>query len=81
MIGEESFSSIQVQASGSNYCFVVDPIDGTREFIEGRGDFTVNIALVADSFPIIGIIYAPCQRTTILRRRRAGLRVRSSLTG
>lgn len=59
MIGEESFSSIQVQASGSNYCFVVDPIDGTREYIEGRDDFTVNIALVADGFPTMGIIYVP----------------------
>lgn len=51
MIGEESFSSSQVQVSGSNYCFVVDPIDGTREYIEGREDFTVNIALLPMAFP------------------------------
>jgi 3'(2'), 5'-bisphosphate nucleotidase len=59
MIGEESFSSIQVQTPGPRYCFVVDPVDGTREYIEGRDDFTVNVALVADGFPTMGIIYAP----------------------
>jgi 3'(2'), 5'-bisphosphate nucleotidase len=59
MIGEESFSSIRVQTPGPRYCFVVDPIDGTREYIEGRDDFTVNIALIADGFPTMGIIYAP----------------------
>jgi 3'(2'), 5'-bisphosphate nucleotidase len=59
MIGEESFSSIRVQTFGPKYCFVVDPIDGTREYIEGRDDFTVNVALVADGFPTMGIIYAP----------------------
>lgn len=59
MIGEESFSSVPIQTSGSNYCFVVDPIDGTREYIDGRDDFTVNIALVVDGFPTMGIIYAP----------------------
>jgi 3'(2'), 5'-bisphosphate nucleotidase len=59
MIGEESFSSRRVQPRRPKYCFVVDPIDGTREYIEGRDDFTVNIALVADGFPIMGIIFAP----------------------
>ena len=59
MIGEESFSPIRVQTVGSRYCFVVDPIDGTREYIDGRDDFTINVALVADHFPAMGIIYAP----------------------
>ncbi|WP_083567663.1 3'(2'),5'-bisphosphate nucleotidase CysQ [Hyphomicrobium sp. CS1GBMeth3] len=38
---------------------VIDPIDGTKEFIEGRSEFTVNLALIVDRRPIIGIIYAP----------------------
>ncbi|MEK1889757.1 MAG: 3'(2'),5'-bisphosphate nucleotidase CysQ [Phyllobacterium sp.] len=58
MIGEESFSPIRVQTPGPS-CFVVDPIDGTREYIDGRDDFTINVALVADDFPAMGIIYAP----------------------
>lgn len=59
IIGEENFSSMRVQTSGSRYYFVIDPVDGTREYIEGRDDFTVNIALVADGYPTMGIIYAP----------------------
>jgi 3'(2'), 5'-bisphosphate nucleotidase len=39
--------------------FLVDPIDGTREFIAGRDEYTVNIALVANHSPVLGVIYAP----------------------
>jgi 3'(2'), 5'-bisphosphate nucleotidase len=43
---------------GGSY-FLVDPLDGTREFIAGRDEYTVNIALVSDRAPILGIIAAP----------------------
>ncbi len=39
--------------------FVVDPLDGTKEFIAGRDEFTVNIALVAHGTPILGVVGAP----------------------
>lgn len=39
--------------------WLVDPLDGTREFIKGNGEFTVNIALVQGGRPIIGVIHAP----------------------
>ena len=42
--------------------FIVDPLDGTKEFIEGRRDFTVNIALVSHGVPIRGIVYAPARQ-------------------
>ena len=42
--------------------FIVDPLDGTKEFIEGRKDFTVNIALVSHGDPIRGIVYAPARQ-------------------
>ena len=42
--------------------FIVDPLDGTKEFIEGRGDFTVNIALVSHGDPVRGIVYAPARQ-------------------
>jgi 3'(2'), 5'-bisphosphate nucleotidase len=45
-------------AAGATY-FLVDPLDGTREFIAGRNEYTVNIALVTGSTPIIGVIAAP----------------------
>lgn len=40
---------------------IVDPLDGTKEFIQRRGDFTVNIAYVEDGIPRAGIVYAPAQ--------------------
>lgn len=41
--------------------FCVDPLDGTREFIAGRDEFTVNIALVSGGVPIMGVVYAPAK--------------------
>jgi 3'(2'), 5'-bisphosphate nucleotidase len=43
---------------GARY-FLVDPLDGTREFIAGRDEYTVNIGLVSDGTPILGVIVAP----------------------
>jgi 3'(2'), 5'-bisphosphate nucleotidase len=39
--------------------FLVDPLDGTKEFIHKRGDFTVNIALIRAALPVLGVVYAP----------------------
>jgi 3'(2'), 5'-bisphosphate nucleotidase len=41
--------------------WLIDPLDGTKEFINRNGDFTVNIALIEDKKPITGIIYAVCE--------------------
>ena len=41
--------------------WLVDPLDGTREFIERNGEFTVNIALVEDGAPVLGLVGAPAQ--------------------
>ncbi len=43
----------------NEYCFVVDPLDGTKEFVKKNGEFTVNIALVYKGKSILGVIYAP----------------------
>jgi 3'(2'), 5'-bisphosphate nucleotidase len=40
---------------------IVDPLDGTKEFVQRRGDFTVNIAFVQDGVPVSGIVYAPAK--------------------
>src|SRR5512133_1138898 len=42
--------------------WLVDPLDGTKEFIKRNGEFTVNIALIENSKPIAGIIYTPVTR-------------------
>ncbi len=61
VIGEENFSENDKGAdlSGHTYFWLVDPIDGTKAFVRGSDDFTVNIALICDGVPIIGVIYAP----------------------
>lgn len=44
-------------------CWIVDPVDGTKEFIKRNGEFTVNIALVKNGKPTIGVIYVPATKT------------------
>lgn len=48
-------------ASTASSFFIVDPLDGTKEFIHRRGDFTVNIAYVEEGIPILGVVYAPAR--------------------
>ena len=47
-------------AKGDTF-LIVDPLDGTKEFIHRRGDFTVNIALVENGAPTRGVVYAPAK--------------------
>lgn len=44
-------------------CWIVDPLDGTKEFIKRNGEFTVNIALVFKGVPLLGVIFAPAINT------------------
>ena len=46
-----------------NLFWLVDPLDGTKEFIKRNGEFTVNIALIKNHLPIAGIVYAPTKNT------------------
>jgi 3'(2'), 5'-bisphosphate nucleotidase len=52
--------------------FLVDPLDGTKEFIQRNGDFTVNIALVRGGDPILGVVYAPVTNTLYIGDVAAG---------
>ncbi len=42
-------------------CWIVDPLDGTKEFIKKNGEFTVNIALIENGKPVLGVIYVPAK--------------------
>ncbi|WP_417238531.1 3'(2'),5'-bisphosphate nucleotidase CysQ [Bizionia sp.] len=44
-------------------CWIVDPLDGTKEFVKRNGEFTVNIALVTQGKPVLGVIYVPVTQT------------------
>ncbi len=65
LVTEEQADSHSVSAE--RY-FIVDPLDGTKEFIHRRGDFTVNIALVEDGVPVLGVVYAPARERLFYTR-------------
>ena len=54
------------------YCFIVDPLDGTKEFVGRNGQFTVNIALVHKGKPIIGVIYVPVTKQLYYAAKNEG---------
>jgi 3'(2'), 5'-bisphosphate nucleotidase len=62
VISEETAASHAVPAGG--VFWLVDPLDGTKEFIKGSGEFTVNIALVEGGIPVLGVVVAPVLRKT-----------------
>jgi 3'(2'), 5'-bisphosphate nucleotidase len=59
VVGEEGVSTGDIPDISGGVYFLVDPLDGTKEFINHTGDFTVNIALMVDHKPVMGVIYAP----------------------
>ena len=58
VLAEESASDGHIPMLGDEF-FLVDPLDGTKEFIKKTGEFTVNIALIRNKRPILGVVYAP----------------------
>lgn len=60
VIAEEAVSNGAVPEIAEQF-FLVDPLDGTKEFIAGKDDFTVNIALIRNGVPVAGVVYAPCR--------------------
>ena len=58
ILAEESASEGRIPVLGDCF-FLVDPLDGTKEFIKKTGEFTVNIALIENGVPTLGVVYAP----------------------
>jgi len=58
IVAEEEVAAGRLPQIGSEF-FLVDPLDGTKEFVQRIGDFTVNIALIRDGDPVLGVVYAP----------------------
>ncbi|MGV8832778.1 MAG: 3'(2'),5'-bisphosphate nucleotidase CysQ [Devosia sp.] len=65
VLGEESVAAGIIPELGTRY-FVVDPLDGTKEFIKRNGEFTVNIALVEHGVPVMGVVLAPVSGETFV---------------
>jgi len=58
VVAEEAAEAGNTPAVGDRF-FLVDPLDGTKSFISGNPDFTVNVALIENRRPTFGVIYAP----------------------
>ena len=58
-LSEEGRDILFEERKGWEYFWLVDPLDGTKEFIKRNGEFTVNIALIVNGNPIIGVVYVP----------------------
>jgi 3'(2'), 5'-bisphosphate nucleotidase len=58
VVAEEQCAAGQLPAVKDEF-FLVDPLDGTKEFVHKRGEFTVNIALIRHAAPALGVVYAP----------------------
>jgi 3'(2'), 5'-bisphosphate nucleotidase len=59
VLSEEGKTILYEERKDCSQLWIVDPIDGTKEFIKRNGEFTVNIALIENQRPIIGVIYVP----------------------
>ena len=62
ILSEEGKHLEYVERKKWNELWIVDPLDGTKEFIKKNDEFTVNIALVRNGTPLLGVIYLPVQR-------------------
>ncbi len=63
IISEENKQLPYADRKDWSKCWIVDPLDGTKEFIKRNGEFTVNIALVENGIPVLGVIYVPVTKT------------------
>jgi 3'(2'), 5'-bisphosphate nucleotidase len=74
VVAEESVAAGKVPVIADRF-FLVDPLDGTREFISRRDEFTVNVALIEQGEPVLGVVFAPARHELYwgdVRLRKAG---------
>ena len=73
VVAEEACAVGDVPATAGRF-FLVDPLDGTKEFLNRNGDFTVNIALIEDGRPVLGVVYAPAHGEIFVGQEDVGAR-------
>jgi len=59
VLSEEGKGIAYAERREWDYFWLVDPVDGTKEFVKKNGEFTVNIALIHQGVPVLGVVYAP----------------------
>ena len=62
LLSEESSPATKSQRHSWSRYWLVDPLDGTKEFVAGTGEFTINIALIEEHRPVLGLLYVPLQK-------------------
>ncbi len=72
VISEESGLAPFAERSQWSSYWLVDPMDGTREFVKRNGEFTVNVALVENHRPVLGVVYVPMTDTTYVGCKGVG---------
>lgn len=80
IISEENKQIPYLERKSWDICWIVDPVDGTKEFIKRNGEFTVNIALVKKGKPILGVIYVPASKTLYFANVNENKAHKSNLT-
>jgi 3'(2'), 5'-bisphosphate nucleotidase len=72
VLSEESASRPFAERAAWSRYWLVDPLDGTREFVKRNGEFTVNIALIDHGVPVLGVVHVPVTGVTYLACRGRG---------
>jgi 3'(2'), 5'-bisphosphate nucleotidase len=72
VISEECDEIVFAERASWPYCWLVDPLDGTKEFIARNDEFSVNIALVAGNEAVLGVVYSPVTGTAYVAARGVG---------
>jgi 3'(2'), 5'-bisphosphate nucleotidase len=72
VISEEAASLATNSVQSAPRFWLVDPLDGTKEFLKRSGEFTVNVALIEQGRPALGVVHAPALRVTWFAERNSG---------
>jgi 3'(2'), 5'-bisphosphate nucleotidase len=72
VVSEESASETTIEPGQADNYWLVDPLDGTKEFLKQSGDFTVNVALIQGGQPVLGVVYVPAKEVAYFAERGSG---------
>ncbi|MBB4952652.1 3'(2'), 5'-bisphosphate nucleotidase [Agrobacterium vitis] len=75
VVAEEAVAAGNIPDTTNKSFILVDPLDGTKEFIRKSTDFTVNIALIEAGVPVIGIVYAPARGVAYVGDQRGAAKI------
>lgn len=73
ILSEEGNGELNEERKRWKRIWLVDPLDGTKEFIKKNDEFTINIALIEDEKPVAGVIYAPCLDIMYMGSKETGV--------